>query len=148
MKPNLKGMLLLAAGALVGALCVAAVFAVRESQRFRDRYYADILENANVAYMLATGLEKELVENIEANLGQCVTAADRLYGKTEKRLTAFWLVQRYFEKTGRKPPPEIIPILAALPPRPLTSCEIKAKAQSTQGAEQPAGGDGKPAPQP
>ena len=135
MKRSLKVMLLLVAGALIGALCVTALFVMRESQRFRDQYYAGILENANVAYMLATGREQELVKNIEANLAECVAAADRLYGKNENRLTAFWLVQRYFEKTGREPPPDIVPILAALPPRPLTSCEQKAKGEPQKDAE-------------
>ena len=123
MNQRLKGTLLLAAGVVVGSLCTGTALIVFESHRFQERYYTGILDNANVAYMIGTGREKDLVRSVEANLVQCVVAADRLYGKDQKRLPAFWLVQRYYKKLGCEPPAEIAPILATLPPRPLTSCE-------------------------
>ena len=41
------------------------------------------------------------------------------------RYSPLWQVQRYYEISGDEIPSEIKPILDALPPRPLTSCELK-----------------------
>jgi len=113
-------------GMAVGSFSAGSVLMWHYARVFKEQYYAQIGSNANVVYMIRSGRQEELVRNIEANLAQSIVAADKLYGKDEKRLSAFWVVQRYYEKFGLKTPPDIAPILAALPPRPLTSCEEKA----------------------
>ena len=41
------------------------------------------------------------------------------------RYNPLWQVRRYYEISGNDVPAPIKPILASLPPRPLTSCELK-----------------------
>ncbi len=52
----------------------------------------------------------------------------RTYLKGERANEALWQVQRYYESNpSLKPPPELKSILAALPPRSLTACEVEQK---------------------
>lgn len=43
----------------------------------------------------------------------------------KSRYAPLWQVQKYYEISGDEVPSEIKPILDSMPPRPLTSCELK-----------------------
>ncbi|MCX5632319.1 MAG: hypothetical protein NTW93_01365 [Phycisphaerae bacterium] len=124
-KERLKTLGFFALGFLAGGILFGGLIAWRYAIMFRDQYYFQILETTNVAYMIRAGHEEELVKNIESSLRQCVAAADSLWGDSNARLGSFWYVQRYYERFGIEVPAEIRPILKKLPPRPLTSCEIR-----------------------
>ena len=132
-KGKLKAVGLLAVGFLTGAILVGGLVAWRYFQMFKEQYYTGILSNANTALMIRAAQEEELLRNLETNIRQCVAAADSLWGNDEDRLSAFWLVQRYYERFDLSVPKDIKPILDRLPPRPLTSCE---RHQQQEEAEQ------------
>ena len=88
-------------------------------------YYSQLSEVTNTAYMIRAGRQDELVKNAEASIAQCVVVADATWGDSEQRLGSFWFVQRYYEKFNLEVPADVKPILAKLPPRPLTSCQLK-----------------------
>ena len=124
-KGKLKAVGLILIGFIMGAL-IAGIFLVWHfAHFFRQQYYTGILSITNTAYMVRANREEELLKIVEANIRQCVVAADSMCGDNEERLDAFWLVQRYYEKFDLPIPDDIEPILNRLPPRPLTSCELR-----------------------
>ena len=149
-KRVVKVVLLILAGFLVGSLVTGGLVALQSAKLFKSQYYAGINSHANVAYMIRADRQEELLKNIDNNVAQCVLAAETLYGKDEKRLASHWLIQRYYQKFGLPVPPEISPILESLPPRPLTSCELKDlddAAQETDAQQAPTGDSLKAAPE-
>lgn len=52
------------------------------------------------------------------------------------RYNPLWQVQRYYEISGDEIPAEINPILDLLPPRPLTSCELKRIEEAQQDTQE------------
>ncbi|NIA07419.1 MAG: hypothetical protein GWP14_07270 [Actinobacteria bacterium] len=121
---RLKGVGLIILGFVAGAVLAGGFVAWSYFQLFKRQYYDGILSNANTAYMIRAGREKDLLKGIEDNMQQCVVAADAMWGENKTRLAAFWLVQRYYEKFDLPIPEDVRPILDGLPPRPLTSCEL------------------------
>ena len=140
MKHKLRVAAAILGGMAVGSCISGSVLMWHYARISKKQYYAQMGSNANVVYMIRSGRQEELTRNIEANLAQCVMAADKLYGQDEKRLPAFWAIQRYYKTFDLETPPEIGSILAALPSRPLTSCEEKA-ACITEGTTTDAGQD-------
>jgi hypothetical protein len=130
MRRTLKATGLMLVGFIVGAIATGSVFALRSARSFKHEYYAGILRNAHDAYMIRAERESELLEAIDASLRQCIATASALYGKDPQRLEAFWLAQRYYKTFSLPVPPEISPILESMPPRPLTSCELKELGQT------------------
>jgi hypothetical protein len=129
-KGKLKAVGFFLSGFLAGAILVVGLVAWRFSILYRDWYYLQILDEANTAFMIRAGREEELVKNIETTIPQCIVAADSIWGSTEARLDSFWYVKRYYERFDINVPAEIQPILDKLPPRPLTSCEIRQSIQT------------------
>lgn len=140
-----KGVGLFAAGFVLGAIIFGGLIAWGYSRMFRDLYYIGILNNTDTAFMIRADHQEQLLKNIETNLRQCVVSVDKLWGTDEKRLTALWYVQKYYQKFDLSVPEDIRSIFDSLPPRPLTSCEkskIKEEAGQLQ-AEQNAPADPK-----
>ena len=134
-KGKLKAVGLLAVGFLTGAILVGGLVAWRYFQMFKEQYYTGILSNANTAFMIRAEREEELLRNLETNIRQCVASADSLWGNDEDRISAFWLVQRYYERFDLSVPKDIKPILDRLPPRPLTSCEQRQQQEEPEQQE-------------
>jgi hypothetical protein len=132
---NLKGKLktigILALGFLTGAVLTGALLVWNYTVMFRNLYYIQILDDINVVSMIRSGRKDELVKQIEANIPQWVTSTDSIL-KGNARLDSLWNIQRYYEKYKLDVPAEIRPILNKLPPRPLTSCELKKTGSKTQ----------------
>ena len=119
-----KSIALLSLGFVLGGIIFGGLIAWRYSMMFRDQYFIQIAGLTNTAYMIRAGRKDDLVQNAEASIQQCVEAADSLWGDNEGRLSSFWYTQRYYQTFGLDIPTALQPIFAALPPRPLTSCEI------------------------
>ena len=85
-------------GFLSGAIIAGGLVAWQYSQMFRQKYYMEILNNAYTANMVRAGLQEDMLKNMDNNIQQFVICANSLWGKDEKRLNAFWYVQRYYEK--------------------------------------------------
>ncbi len=150
-RPILKPALLILAGCLLGSLFTGALLVVHYGTFFQEQYYLGILDNTNVAYLIRAGRQEELLRNIDANLTECVLAADKLYGSDQKRLPTFWFIQRYYQTYDIPIPEQIAPILQSLPARPLSSCKLKELPQTTHltDADQRARADAQdPSPQP
>ncbi len=128
-KGKLKAVGLIAVGFLTGSIFVGGLIAWRYGVMFKQQYYLQILENANVAHMIRADREEKLLEQIELGIQQYVLSADSLWGDDKDRLTAFWYVQGYYEKFDLEVPGSIQPILNSLPPRPPKICELKPLAE-------------------
>ena len=125
-KGALKVIGLISLGFLAGAIVVGGLLLWYNAVMFANFYYTEMLDATNTAFMIRAGHEKEIIENVESSLRQSVPFADRIRPRNNKeRLAALWYVQRYYERFDINVPAEIQPILKNLPPRPLTSCEIK-----------------------
>jgi hypothetical protein len=105
-------------GVVVGAILVGGLIALRQGKAFKEQYYSDISELVNTAYMIRDGRENQLAHNTEANIQQCVVAADSLWGDTEARLSALWYLQRYYQQFNIDIPNDVNTILTRLPPEP------------------------------
>ena len=130
-----KGVGLFAAGFVCGAVILGGLIVWGYSRMFREQYYTGILSNTNTVYMIRADRQEQLLKNIETNLRQCVVSVDKLWGTDEKRLSALWYVQRYYQSFDLSVPEDIKDILESLPPRPLTSYEkskIKEEAEQFQ----------------
>jgi len=117
-KRRLKAVGLLTAGFLSGAIIAGGLVAWQYFQMFKEQSYMGILGNANTAYMIRAGLQEELLKNIDNRIQQCILSADSMWGKDEKRLNAFWYVQRYYKKYNLPVPDNVKSILSELPPDP------------------------------
>jgi hypothetical protein len=115
---KLKAVGLFTVGFLCGAILAGGLVAWLYFQMFKQLYYDGILSNANTAHMIRAGVQDELLKNIEDNIQGCVISADSMW-------SAFWYVQRYYQKFNLDVPDNIQPILNSLPPRPITSCELR-----------------------
>ncbi len=113
-----KALGLLTAGFLLGAIIAGLLVAMAYSKMFRQRYYDVILSNTSNAFMIRAERQEELLKLIEGNIQGCILSADFLSGDDERRLNAFWYVQRYYEKYKIPVPDEIKSIFAQLPPDP------------------------------
>ena len=105
-------------GFLLGVILFSGLYVFHEAKKFKEQYYWGIQEVTHTAYMVREGREDQLVRHSEANIRQCVVAANRLWGDTEARLEAFSYVQRYYQRFNLDIPTDIKPILDGLPPRP------------------------------
>lgn len=114
-------------GFLLGVILVSGLFVLRHAKMFKEQYYWDIQELTNTAYMIRDGREDQLVRRAEANIRQCVVAANSLWGDTETRLEAFSYVQRYYQRFNLDVPTDIKSILDRLPPRPPRDTNVTAQ---------------------
>lgn len=116
--------------------------------------YADaqLLEMAANARLLRSGQGETLLRRYDDAIPRNALyfhKHHRGFLKGKQAHAALWQVQRYYESNpSLKTPADIKPILDALPPRPVSSCEIKGevpvqkKAQEdNETAEQRAGAD-------
>ncbi len=105
-------------GFLLGVILFSGLYVFREAKKFKEQYYFDIQEVTHTAYMIREGREDQLVRRCEANIRECVLAANRLWGDTEARIKAFSYIQRYYQRFNLDIPTDIKPILDGLPPQP------------------------------
>jgi hypothetical protein len=123
-KGVLKAIGLISLGFLVGAIVAGGLFLWSGAVTVGNFFYSEMFDATNTAFMIRTGHEKDVVENIESYLRQSVPFIVRMPVNKKKRLGTLWYVQRYYERFDINVPAEIQPILNNLPPRPSTSCEI------------------------
>ena len=126
LKGKLKVIGLIAIGFVIGAVIATGFISWQYFKVFRSQYYSGIMSNTNTAYMISAGREEDLLKNIEINTRQCVLASNAWQWQhdSENRLHTLWQIQRYYQKFDLPVPVDIKPTLDALPPRPLTSCEL------------------------
>jgi hypothetical protein len=118
-----KAVIIFLTGCLLGVLMSAVP--LRQSARIlRQNYVKDLLEQTNVAYMIAAGRSQELLKNIEQSLPQYVLVLERHWGQNKNTLPAYYFVQRFYKDNAISVPNDIANILASLPPRPPKSCEL------------------------
>jgi len=131
-----KTVIIFLAGCLLGVLISA--IPLRQSARFlRQNYVKDLLEQTNVAYMIAAGRSQELLKNIEQSLPRYVLALERHWGKDKDTLPAYWFVQRFYQDNAIPVPNEIANILSSLPPRSSKSCEPQKTSRTAEDANKP-----------
>src|SRR5258705_6732808 len=83
------------------------------------------MDQANVALHIRAGKQMELLTNIEAALPSYVLAVDDGFRGNPDSTNALWMVKAYYERNAILIPPEIKGILASLPAKPPTSCQIR-----------------------
>lgn len=104
------------AGALMGAGSAGAFVGLHWQQNFANWYIVGVADQANVAREISTGQGTQLADRIRASLPPYVNAVERDFRGAEGREWALWMVNDAYRAAG-DPPPDIQPILSALPPR-------------------------------
>lgn len=88
-----------------------------------------LMEMAVDVRELRAGQADRILERYDEAIPQLILQFDKFYTKglpQEQINSTLWAFQRYYsDNSSLEIPAEIKPILEALPPRPLTSCEIK-----------------------
>jgi hypothetical protein len=113
------------------ALGVAAMwFVVKQTtvKVFANQYLVGVMDQANVALHIRAGKQMELLTNIEAALPSYVLAVDDGFKGNPGSTNALWMVKAYYERNAIVIPAEIKGILASLPSKPPTSCQIRLRA--------------------
>jgi len=125
---KIKIFLSVLAGFVLGV--VAMWFVVKQTtvKVFANQYLVSVMDQANVALHIRAGKQMTLLTNIEAALPSYVLAVDAGFRGQAASTNALWMVKAYYEKNAIAIPPEIKGILAALPDKPPTSCQIRLRA--------------------
>jgi len=123
MKNKTKAVVIFLAGCLFGVL-LSAYSLYWSARLFRQNYVSGLLEQTNVAYMIAAGRSGELLKNIEQALPQYLLALEKVWGQNKNTLPAYYFVQRFYKDNAIPVPNDIANILASLPPRLPKSCEL------------------------
>ena len=127
MKRVLKTLLLVIIGCVIGFV-LGSLNSYRGLSIFADNA---LLEIATDAYQLQHGDSDSVLERKMRALPVLVQYHESSYRNflSEKQWNStLWTVSRCYEDQESGPPASIKHILDALPPRPLTSCEIKRRA--------------------
>jgi hypothetical protein len=144
---------ILKAGLLVLAgLAVGYTLAFASTKRVINNFCTvGLLEMAIDVDQLQQGRADAVLTRKRRALPDLVQKYDAMFLRSlpdRQRNEILWAVSRCYGGSAPEAPPSIKPILNALPPRPPTSCELKAKAEATKTeettearAEQPAGAD-------
>jgi hypothetical protein len=142
---------ILKAGLLVLAgLAVGYTLACASTKRVIGSFCtAGLLEMAIDVNQLQQGRADAVLARKRRALPDLVQQYDVVFLRSlpdRQRNEVLWAVSRCYGGSAPEAPPSIKPLLDALPPRPPTSCELKAKAEATKTeeatearAEQPAG---------
>jgi hypothetical protein len=125
---KLKIFLSVLAGFALGV--VAMWFVVKQTtvKVFANQYLVGVMDQANVVLHIRAGKQMELLTNIEAALPSYVLAVDDGFRGNPGATNALWMVKAYYERNAIVIPPEIKGILASLPAKPPTSCQIRLRA--------------------
>jgi hypothetical protein len=125
---KIKIFLSVVAGFVLGV--VAMWFVVKQTtvKVFANQYLVGVMDQANVALHIRAGKQMTLLTNIEAALPSYVLAVDEGFRGHAGSTNALWMVKAYYERNEIAIPPEIKGILAALPDKPPTSCQIRLRA--------------------
>jgi hypothetical protein len=109
---------------------VAMWFVVKQTtvKVFANQYLVGVMDQANVALYIRAGKQMELLTNIEAALPSFVLAVDDGFRGNPVSTNALWMVKAYYERNAIVIPAEIKGILASLPAKPPTFCQIRLRA--------------------
>ena len=131
MKTKTKTAITFLAGLLFG-LAIAAIPLWQSARLFKQNYINSLLDQTNVAYMIAAGRSEELLKNIERQLPQYLLTLEHIWGQDDQTLQAYWFIQKFYKDNAISVPNDIAPILAAIPPRPPKSCELQKTGRITK----------------
>lgn len=126
-KGILKGVGIFVFGFLAGGILLGGAALWNFSRFHVMQYHLQIQEMTNTAFMIRAGRTDELLKNIDSAIPVFVAQANEYEGAwdSEERLQCLWFIQKYYDRFDINVPAQIQPILNGLPPRPLTSCDIK-----------------------
>ena len=140
-KKTIKGIGIFLLGFLAGGILLGGLALWNFSRFCIRQYYSQIQDMTNTAFMIRAGRTDELLKNIDSAIPWCVAAANKFRGDSKERLQCFWFVQKYYDRFDINVPEKIQPILSGLPPRPLTSCDIKKLKMKELDCNKPGNGD-------
>ncbi len=126
----MKTRLLLAGlvGLIIGLLGSWLFIGRRCADTFAQQYTVSVMDQANVALHIRAGKEAELLDGIERSLPTYALAVDEHFRAYPGATDALWMIKAYYQRNEISMPPEIAGILAALPPKPPTSCQLRLRA--------------------
>ncbi|OQY03429.1 MAG: hypothetical protein B6I25_08055 [Planctomycetales bacterium 4572_13] len=103
-------------------------------------YNLGLLEIAIDAQQLSQGREDEVLKRKVRVIPVLTEAYYNHYYKwmpdDDSRYTSLWQVQKYYEISGDEIPSQLKSILESLPPKPLSSCELKRLEEAKSPVEQ------------
>ena len=116
------------AGFVLGV--VAMWFVVKQTwgKAVANQYLVGVMDQANFALHIRAGKQMTLLTNIETALPTYVLVVDAGFKGHAGSTNALWMIKAYYERNEIAIPPEIKGILAALPDKPPTSCQIRLRA--------------------
>ena len=119
----LTSLISLVVGAIVGALVVAKL-----NDRFMGHeYVSSLMSDGLTAREIYQGRGLSHADHLLESFPNRVLGVEKEFREDEARNTAFRVVGEAYVSTGRAVPPEIRPILAAVPPRPSRQVPPAAK---------------------
>lgn len=122
------------AGVVAGGLLVAFLVGAHYNRMLDDHYVMGVQEQVYVAHALDSRESRaRLLDTIESDLPSYVEVLQG-WSDREKALSGLWSIQDYYEHSTLEPPPEVAPILDALPPAPPSACLRKPPAPTEAGA--------------
>ena len=130
MKKKLLLLALFITGTLAGFASCFLLLGLKEYSIMSHWASMRLTEVAIDVRELRAGRVDGVLERYDRAIPSLILNFDKFYSKTlseEQINSTLWGFQRYYsDNPSLEVPAEIKPILDALPPRPLTSCEIKA----------------------
>ena len=130
MKKKLLLLALFITGTLTGFVSCFLLLGLKEYSIMSHWASMRLTEVAIDVRELRAGRVDDVLERYDRAIPSLILNFDKFYSKTlseEQINSTLWGFQRYYsDNPSLEVPTEIKPILDALPPRPLTSCEIKA----------------------
>jgi hypothetical protein len=137
MKGKVKGLLLFLLGLVIGGVGGFVYMAVQYNKMMALWYGTRVVEMATNAHQVRRGQEREVLKRIDMTLPSVAMTYATLFRSSPGYAGTLWTVQRYYEENpGLQVPPDLKAVLSMLPPRPLTSCELrKTQAASSEPAD-------------
>ena len=140
MKGKAKILAAFALGLLVGVVGMFLFMGINTRKVMAIYADAQLLEMAANASLLRSGQAETLLGRYEDSIPRTVLYFEnyhRRFLRGTQAHAALWQVQRFYELSpSLEAPADIKPVLDALPPRPVSSCEIGQRASEERKADQ------------
>lgn len=119
-------------GTIIGSSGMYLYMIGSVNDTFEYWYELHSMDTLNVLQQIKSGKTDELAQLLEQRIPEWAVGVPKLIEDTECSNRILWRVQRFYEINDLEVPNELVPLLNSLPPRPLTSCEIKNKKEDDQ----------------
>lgn len=129
---KLKPIGLFLLGILVGCITSTVFVGGKAAAVYQDQYMMSVMDQANVALQLSSHKQDALQKTIESSLPSYALTIHNNFKDHSQSVDALWMIKAYYDRSKTPLPPEIKSIIAALPPKPPTACQLRLRALDKQ----------------